>query len=95
MKVKYHSEDVNQLIAKVKPATVKNITRQFKFATIGCPSQLVVSRWGSRLNAAFFYAKNLPEVKAIVEVLKGLLLWCLKENLTCKQLVLLLISQNQ
>ena len=65
MKVKYYSEDVDQLIAKVKSATVKNKTRQAKFATIGFPPQPVVRRWGSWLNAPLNHAKNLPEVKTI------------------------------
>jgi len=33
MKVKSHFEDVDQLIAEVKLVTVKNKTRQAKFAT--------------------------------------------------------------
>ena len=65
-KVKSQFEDVDQLIAKVKSATVKNNSRQAKFASIACSPQPVVSRWGSWLNAALYYAKNLPEVKAIV-----------------------------
>ena len=63
MKIKFHFEDVDQLIAKVKAVTIKNKTRQAKFSVIGYPLQLVPN-W---LNAALFYAKNLPEVKAIVE----------------------------
>ena len=70
-KVKSHFEDVDQLIAKVKSAADKNKTRQTKLANIGCPSQPVATRWGSWLNAASYYAKNLPEVKAIVESFKG------------------------
>ena len=35
MKIKSHFEDVDQLIAKVKAATIKNITRQAKFSAIG------------------------------------------------------------
>ena len=67
MKVKPHFEDVDQLTTKVKSAIVKNKPRQVKFATIGCPSWPVDTRWGSWLNAASYYAKYLPEVKAIVE----------------------------
>ena len=58
MKVKSHFEDVDQLIAKVKSAVVKNKTRPAKFATIGCLPQLVVSRWGSWLNTVLYYAKK-------------------------------------
>ena len=71
MKVKSHFQDVDQLIAKVKAATVKNKTRQAKFAAIGYPPQPVITRWGSWLNAALYYAKNLPEVKAIVDSFEG------------------------
>ena len=72
MKVKPHFEDVNQLIAKVKSATVTNKSRQAKFATVGSLPQPIVIKWGSWLNAALCYAKNLHEGKAIVEVLQGL-----------------------
>ena len=41
-KFKSHFEDVDQLITKVKSATVKTITRQDKFASIGCPPHPVV-----------------------------------------------------
>ena len=67
MKIKSHFENVDQLIAKVKAVTIKNKTRQAKFSAIGCPSLSVLTRWGSWLNAALYYAKKLPEVKAIVE----------------------------
>ena len=68
MKIKSHFEDVDQLIAKVKAVTIKNKTRQAKFSAIGYPPQPVPTRW---LNADLYYAKNLPEVKAIVESFKG------------------------
>ena len=71
MKIKFHFEDVDQLIAKVKAVTIKNKTRQAKFSAIGYPPQPVPTRWGSWLNAALYYAKNLPEVKAIEENFVG------------------------
>ena len=58
---------MDQLIAKVKAVIVKNKTRQAKFSAIGYPPQLVPTRWRSLLNATLYYAKSLPEVKAIVE----------------------------
>ena len=67
IKIKSCLEDVDQLIAKVKAVTIKNKTRQAKFSAIGNPPQPVTTRWGSWLNAALYYAKNLPEVEAIVE----------------------------
>ena len=71
MKVKSHFEDVDQLIAKIRAITIKNKTRQAKFSATGYLLQPVPTRWGSWLNAALYYAKNLPEVKAIVESFVG------------------------
>ena len=71
MKIKSHFEDVDQLIAKVKAVTIKNKTRQAKLSAIGYPPQPVPTKWESWLNAALYYAKNLPEVKAIVESFVG------------------------
>ena len=45
LKVKSHFKDIDQLIAKVKSATVQNAIKQAKFAAIDCPLQLVVTRW--------------------------------------------------
>jgi len=71
MKVKSHFHDVDQLIASIKAVTVKNKSRQAQFAAIGYPPQPIVTRWGSWLNAALYYARNLPEVKSIVESFEG------------------------
>ena len=71
MKIKSHFEDVDQLIAKVKAVTIKNKTRQAKFSAISYPPQPVPTKWGSWLNAALYYTKNLPELKAIVESFVG------------------------
>ena len=68
MKIKSHFKDVDQLIAKL---TIKNKTRQAKFSAIGYPPRPVPTRWGSWLNAALYYTKNLPKVKAIVESFVG------------------------
>ena len=70
-KIKSHFEDVDQQIEKVKVVTIKNITKQAKFFAIGYPPQPVLTRWGSWLNAALYYAKNLHEVKTIVESFVG------------------------
>jgi len=71
MKVRSYFKDVDQPIAKVILVTVKNKNRQAKIATIGYPPQPVLTRRGNWLNAALYYAKNLPEVKAIVERFEG------------------------
>ena len=56
---------------QVKSGTFKNKFRQAKFAAIGCPPQLVTTRWESWLNAALYSAKKLHEVKAIVRSFEG------------------------
>ena len=82
MKIKSHFEGVDQLIAKVKVVTIKNETRQAKFSAIGYPPQPIPTRWGRWLNVALYYAKNLPEVKAIVKsfVGSGILVTQAKDN---------------
>ena len=70
-KIKSHFEDVDQLIAKVTAVTIKNKTRLAKFFAIGYPPQPVPTKWARWLNAALCYAKNLPEVKAILESFVG------------------------
>ena len=71
IKIQSHFEDVDQLIAKVKAVIIKNNTREAKFSAIGYPPRPVPTRWASWLNAALYYAKTLPEVKAIVESFVG------------------------
>ena len=71
MKIKSHIEDVDQLIAKVKTVTIKTKTRQAKLSAIGYSPQPVPTRWGNWLNAALYYAKNLPKLEAIVESFVG------------------------
>jgi len=44
MKVKSHFHDVDQLIASIKAATIKNKSRQAQFAVIGYPPQPIVTR---------------------------------------------------
>lgn len=66
LKVKTKYDKVDELIARVKAVTVKNRTRLSRFDNIGRPPCPVVTRWGSWLNAALYYADNLPTVKEIV-----------------------------
>lgn len=70
MRIKTHYELVDELISRVKAATVKNKRRANLFCQIGAPPQPVVTRWGSWLQAALYYAKNLPTVRVIVNSFK-------------------------
>ena len=85
MKIKSHFEDVDQLITKVKAQTIKNESEQAKFSAIGNPRQPVPTRWGSWLNAALYYAKNLPKMKAIVKSFVGSEILVTQARLACKK----------
>src|ERR1043165_6636918 len=71
LRVKSHFENVDNLIAKIKAATVKNKTRQDLFREIGKPPEPVITRWSSWLKAAFYYSDHLPVVREIVSKFEG------------------------
>ena len=85
VKIKSHFEDVDQLVGKIKAVTTKNKTRQAKFSAIGYPPQSVPTRWRSWLNAALYYSKNLPKVKAIVESFVGSRISVTQANVNLKK----------
>ena len=58
MKIKSHFEDVDQLIAKLKAVTIKNITRQAKLC-YWLPTSACSCKMGKM--AVLYYAKNLPK----------------------------------
>ena len=67
MKVRANYPAVDELVARVKAVTIKNRSRRVFFTSIGQPTQPVVTRWGSLLTAAFYYSRNLPEVRKILK----------------------------
>ena len=71
MKVKMYFDNVDELIACVTAATVKNKSRRALFDGIGIPPEPVVTRWGCWLQAAFYYGKHLPVIREIVGDFKG------------------------
>ena len=62
---------VDTLIATVKAATVRNKDRKELFSEIGYPPDPVITRWGTWLKAAFYYADKLPKVKEVIESFDG------------------------
>ena len=70
-KVRSYFTEVDNLVARVKAATVKNKTRRSLFKDIGSPPEPVVTRWGTWLEAAEYYADNLTEVTKIVNSFDG------------------------
>ena len=67
MRVKAFFPEVDNLIARIKALTVKNKTRRDLFRHIGYPPVPIITRWGSWLKTAEYYAENLPEIHQIVE----------------------------
>ena len=70
-KVRGAFADVDNLVARVKAATIKNKSRQAQFKHIGSLPELVVTRWGTWLKAADYYADNLTVVKKILNEFEG------------------------
>ena len=70
-KVRSYFTEVDNLVARVKAAIVKNKTRRSLFKDIGSPPEPVVTRWGTWLEAAEYYADNLTEVTKIVNSFDG------------------------
>ena len=67
MKMRANYPAVNELVARVKAVTIKNRSRRAFFTSIGQPPQPVITRWGSWLTTAFYYSRNLPEVRNILQ----------------------------
>jgi hypothetical protein len=76
MKVRSYFSDVDKAIAAVKAALVKNKTRKrlFREKNIPVPPMPIVTRWGSWLEAALYYSKNIIVVKSIFSETTGGLL---------------------
>ena len=55
----------------MKASVVKNKDQRGKFSEIGNPPHPIVTRWGSWLNAAKYYAENFPKVCDIVNAFEG------------------------
>ncbi len=70
-KVRGVFSNVDSLVARVKASTVKNKFRREQFNGIGSPPEPVVTRWGTWLKAADYYAANFNEVKRIVNDFEG------------------------
>ena len=61
-------KNIDEIIATIKAATIKNKNRQKDFHDAGLPSppDPVITRWAAWLKAALYYSENLPAVRTIV-----------------------------
>ena len=63
-----HFKNIDEVIATIKAATIKNKDRKKDFHDAGLPSppDPVITRWATWLRAALYYSENLPAVRTIV-----------------------------
>ena len=68
MRVRAHFKNIDEIIATIKAATIKNKDRKKVFQDAGLPSPPgpVITRWATWLRAALYYSENLPAVRTIV-----------------------------
>ena len=64
MRVRAHFKSIDEIIATIKAATIKNKDRKKDFHDAGLPSppDPVITRWVTWLRAALYYDENLPAV---------------------------------
>ena len=68
MRVRAHFKNIDEIIATIKVATIKNKDRKKDFHDAGLPSppDPVIRRWATWLRVALYYSENLPAVRTIV-----------------------------
>ena len=67
-RIRAHFKTTDNLISSIKVATIKNKDRRSLFTADGLsvPPQPFLTRWGTWLEASFFYAENFQIAKRIV-----------------------------
>ena len=68
MRVRAHFKNIDQIIATIKAATIKNKDRKKDFHDAGLPSppDPLIIRWATWLRTALYYSENVPAVRTIV-----------------------------
>ena len=99
MRVRAHFKNIDEVIATIKAATIKNKDRKKDFHDAGLPSppDPVITRWATWLRAALYYSENLPAVRTIVNnwTSAGLLVSRAKDAINVQGLVSDLVKMNQ
>ena len=92
-------KNIDDVVATIKAATIKNKDRKNDFREAGLPSPpvLVITRWATWLRAALYYSENLPAVRTILSnwTGEGLLVSRAKEAINVDGLVPDLVRINQ
>ena len=70
MRVRAHFKNIDEIIATIKKATIKNKHRKKDFHNAGLPSppDPVITRRATWHRAALYYSENLPAVHTIGQV---------------------------
>ena len=90
MRVRAHFKNIDEIIATIKAATIKNKDGKKDFHDAGLPSpDPVITRWATWLRAALCYSENLPAVCTIVNnwTSAGLLVSRAKDAINVEDLV--------
>ena len=91
MRLRTHFKNIDEIIATIKAATIKNKDRKKDFHNAGLPSppDPVITRWATLLRAALYYSENLPAVRTIVNnwTSAGLLVRRAKDAINVEALV--------
>ena len=99
MHVHAHFKNIDEIIATIKAATIKNKDRKTDLHDAGLPSppDPVITRWATWLRAALYHSENLPAVCTIVNnwTSAGLLVSRAKNAINVEDLVLDLVKINQ
>ena len=99
MRVRAHLKNIDEIIATIKAAAIKNKDRKKDFHDAGLPSppDPVITRWATWLRAALYNSENLPAVCIIVNnwTSAGLLVSRAKDAINVKELVPDLVKINQ
>ena len=99
MRVRAHFKNIDEVIATIKAATIKNKDRKKDYHDAGLPSppDPVITRWATWLRAALYYSENLPAVRTIVNnwTSAGLLVSRAKDAINVEGLVSDLVKIDQ
>ena len=95
MRVRAHFKNIDQIIATIKAATIKN--KDSHDAGLPSPSDPVITRRATWLRAALYYSENLPAVRTIVNnwTSAGLLVSRAKDAINVENLVPDLVKINE
>ena len=92
-------KNIDDVVATIEAATIKNKDRKndFREAGLSSPPVPVITRWAAWLRAVLYYNENLPTVRTIVNnrTGEGLLVSRAKEAINVDGLVPDLVCINQ